>query len=354
MVWNWWTLLAGLHGHIDFVDAFHVRGWAADRWGMAPELAIQVDGRTVDRIVPTYIRDDLQTWFRHSPRLGFYYVFDDPVPAGAMISITDIHGRALSNSPQVVPPPHEQSLPEVVDGLTTPVPEPHLIYLVAGHRDRFKFAMTRRPPVDYIIERLKAAGADHATFDAILDFGCGCGRILAGWEGRLSVHTKLLGCDINPRLVAFCAANIPFATSFVSNYLPPLETIAAGEIDFLYAASVFTHLNESAARDWVDEIRRVLKPGGLVMMSFHGNSFRDVLASISKKGIREFDRHGFYCHIHGLPNRSRPGSNEYATFMTPDFTIGLFDGFEVVEMIPSVNHGNPFSAAQDVAIFRRV
>jgi len=43
----------------------------------------------------------------------------------------------------------------------------------------------------------------------VLDFGCGCGRVLRHWSG---VHgTGVYGCDINPKMVDWCNEHLPFA-----------------------------------------------------------------------------------------------------------------------------------------------
>jgi len=42
-----------------------------------------------------------------------------------------------------------------------------------------------------------------------------------------------------------------------------------GDVDLIYAASLFTHLYPDDARAYMREMHRVLKPGGLAMVSFH-------------------------------------------------------------------------------------
>src|SRR5580700_10552745 len=93
---------------------------------------------------------------------------------------------------------------------TTSLPSDDLIFLVNGHRDQHQYAISRRATTDNIVSLLGEGGIDFKTFASILDFGCGCGRILAGWEGMLSSSTYLAGVDINETLLAFCRSNIPF------------------------------------------------------------------------------------------------------------------------------------------------
>src|SRR5262249_14848680 len=40
--------------------------------------------------------------------------------------------------------------------------------------------------------------------------------------------------------------------------------------DLVYAFSVFTHLPESLQLAWMGELRRVLRPGGYLLISLHG------------------------------------------------------------------------------------
>ncbi len=342
-----WTL----NGYVDALDRYHVAGWAARPGGKAPLLNIVVDGHTVDRILPSNPRSDLRKIYGQRVSLGFDHVFDPPLPEGAEVAVTDRFGRHLAKSPRIVPPEPELDLSTQIDGLSTPVPPAELVFLVAGHRSRAQFAISRKPPVDYLIARLRAAGLDAAALRTILDFGCGCGRILAGWEHVLAPTTRLIGCDINPKLIAFCQDNVPFATTFVSGYLPPLKPIACGEVDFAYAASVFTQLTPEATLAWGREMARIVRPGGLILLSFHGKKFESVVEQISDDGPGILKREGVFVHVHGEPGRQPLGSNSYATFRTQDYVNAAFPDFEPVEHIAGSN--NPFMAGHDIATFRR-
>lgn len=349
------TEIPQLEGCIDVVDRYHVAGWAAYEGGIAPTLDIQIDGKAVGQTTPKFARPDLARFYGENTVLGFQYGFPSPVPEGAIVSLTDKHGQSLSNSPRGVPADAVPlDLSDVGDNLSTPIPEAELVFLVNGHWDRRQFAISRSPTVQSIIDLCSEAGIDSRHFKIILDFGCGCGRVLAGWEHALPAGATLLGCDINPRLVSFCSTNIPFARTWVSSFLPPLEGITNGMIDFVYAASVFTHVDKSAAMMWAVEMKRIIKPGGILMMSYSGSYFEKLLGGLSSSGLAEFKERGFYCHIHGRPEQTSPGSNDYATFMNSAFVKDLFEGFDPILLREGLSNGpTAFASYQDIAVLRR-
>jgi SAM-dependent methyltransferase len=103
----------------------------------------------------------------------------------------------------------------------------------------------------------------------VLDWGCGCGRI-ARYLARAEVG--LHGCDIDGKAIMWCAENLP--GSFQHSTTEPPLPYAAGELDVVIATSVFTHLAREQQQSWLEEIRRVLAPGGLLLASVAG---RDVI-----------------------------------------------------------------------------
>jgi hypothetical protein len=91
-----------------------------------------------------------------------------------------------------------------------------------------------------------------------------------------------------------------------------------------------------------------------MMMSFHGSYYEATLAQTSSEGLRILEQEGFYCHLHGAPEKATCGANNYATFMTAAFAQTLFRGFELITIVPGRTRGpNPFASFQDIAIFRR-
>jgi SAM-dependent methyltransferase len=155
-----------------------------------------------------------------------------------------------------------------------PVPPPRLRILVSGTPDLDTFLRTGELQARYLRDLVAGAAQPLEQMSAVLDFGCGCGRILR-WFADAS-GTELHGCDYNAELVRWCESNLRFMRARANTLQPPLPY--AGEtFDFLYAFSVFTHLSVELASDWLDELQRVVKPGGLVWFTLHGEGYRDRL-----------------------------------------------------------------------------
>jgi ubiquinone/menaquinone biosynthesis C-methylase UbiE len=104
----------------------------------------------------------------------------------------------------------------------------------------------------------------------VLDFGCGCGRVMRRWAGITgpSFH----GSDYNPNLIDWCRANLPFAHFEVNGLAPPLP-YEDDQFELVYALSVFTHLTEPLQHDWMAELRRVIRPGGLLLFTTRGDAW---------------------------------------------------------------------------------
>jgi SAM-dependent methyltransferase len=153
------------------------------------------------------------------------------------------------------------------DGL--PMPPPTLIYLVTGQFDAEAFYNNGLVGADCIRDVLNRHGLDMSSFSNILDFGCGCGRVIRQWKGLIG--SKLYGIDYNPVLIDWCRRNLPFADYSVNRAGIPLG-LTDETFDFIYSISVFTHLTESGQRFWMDEIKRVLNPGGHLLFTVHGLS----------------------------------------------------------------------------------
>jgi SAM-dependent methyltransferase len=275
------------------------------------------------------------------------------------IAFARLFGRDWAAAPQTSGlggrlAPDEKTQDLLCRPLSTPLPSEKLIHLVNGHRDKAQFAASRAATVGNIIALLREAEIDYRQFRSILDFGCGCGRILAGWEHILSKDVALHGFDINPELVEFCRENIALAESAVNSEYPPLP-LSHASVDFAYAASVWTHLSLQASREWAAEFARVIRPGGVAFISYHGSYFEHVVERLGWRASKIYRQTGFYMHSHVRRGRSFAGSNEYATFATTTCFGSLFNEFKLLRNYAGIVYGpNPFAACQDIAVLQRL
>jgi SAM-dependent methyltransferase len=149
----------------------------------------------------------------------------------------------------------------------TPLPSGNLIYLIANHRRTDIFLSSGEVSAQQICDMLKRNGVELERFNAILDFGCGVGRVIRHWK---TVHgPEVYGTDYNPILIEWCRRHLTFA-QFQCNTLAPKLAYDDGKFDFIYALSVFTHLPEELADAWLKELYRVLRPGGYLYLTTHG------------------------------------------------------------------------------------
>ena len=122
----------------------------------------------------------------------------------------------------------------------------------------------------------------------IVDIGCGCGKSAValrdfeymGERFRGQYH----GFDVDPNMVRWCQENFDPAhfafravDSYSAVYHPEASNKAAAvrlegcgdnAIDLVFSQSLFSHLLEDDLRNYVGESLRVLRPGGIMAMTY--------------------------------------------------------------------------------------
>ncbi len=216
------------------------------------------------------------------------------------------------------------------DGL--PIPPQELRHLVSGDPNdtESSFFDMGRHCAQRIVKALKKAEVEIDSFDAILDFGCGCGRTIRHF-GTLK-KAKLYGTDYNPKLIDWCTRNLTFARFGVNQLHPPL-VYPGKAFDLVYAFSVFTHLPESLQFSWIRELSRVLRPGGYL-----------VISTLPLGKLAEAKRTGQMV----VYSESKAGENACLAYHAFAYVKGkLAKGFEIVEFIDG-------GGGQDVYLLRKM
>jgi SAM-dependent methyltransferase len=111
---------------------------------------------------------------------------------------------------------------------------------------------------------LLASLAEQAGGAPIADLGCGPGHVAAWLAGR---GVAAVGIDLSPAMIAVGRRDYP-AVEFREGDLLELPA-AEGEFAAAIAFYSIIHLRPAELRRAFGEIHRVLRPGGLSLVSFH-------------------------------------------------------------------------------------
>jgi SAM-dependent methyltransferase len=122
-------------------------------------------------------------------------------------------------------------------------------------------------------------------YDMVFDFGCGCGRIARQLAlASRPMPKRYVGVDLHAGMISWASENLTRTLpnfSFIHQNVynagfnpdPTLPRTApfpieAASVTLLIATSVFTHLVQSQAEVYLDEVSRVLRPDGVMIASF--------------------------------------------------------------------------------------
>ena len=121
---------------------------------------------------------------------------------------------------------------------------------------------------DLVLGALARAGFTLDPGDRALDFGSSSGRVVRVLAD-VRPDVVWLGCDPNSAAIEWAAANLPVAEFFANEQEPPLP-LASGSLDAAYGISIWSHFDEVAGLQWLAEMHRLLRPGGLLVMTAAG------------------------------------------------------------------------------------
>jgi SAM-dependent methyltransferase len=129
-----------------------------------------------------------------------------------------------------------------------------------------------------------------------LDFGCGCARVLRHFLAEAR-DCEIYGCDIDRACVEWVEQNLcpPLAGADLVGEAPPLP-YADEMFDLAWSTAVFGHLSDNWA-DWLLELRRVIRPGGVLIASVMGAGLSQTIAAEAWDPARV----GMNVHGYGRP-----------------------------------------------------
>ncbi|RYY89662.1 MAG: class I SAM-dependent methyltransferase [Chitinophagaceae bacterium] len=184
----------------------------------------------------------------------------------------------------------------------------------------------------------------HASLEKarILDWGCGPARVVRHLP-QLLPQATLSGSDYNATSIAWCRAHIAGIDFRTNGLLPPLQFEAAS-FDAAYALSVLTHLSEEGQLAWLGELDRVLKPGGLLLLTTHGAAFEDKLTAEEKVRFRSGS-----AVVHAVDEE---GHRSYSSFQPKVYMESLFSrNWQLLNFAPGKQHS--WGPEQDTWIVRK-
>jgi ubiquinone/menaquinone biosynthesis C-methylase UbiE len=118
----------------------------------------------------------------------------------------------------------------------------------------------------------RTVGKTFGDFASVLDFGVGCGRVIRS-IAQAYPNCTCTGTDVDVEAIKWLTNNYGQYGKFVILPHMPKSSLAGESADLIYAISVFTHLPENMQFAWLEELRRVAKPGAILLLTVHGENY---------------------------------------------------------------------------------
>jgi ubiquinone/menaquinone biosynthesis C-methylase UbiE len=134
---------------------------------------------------------------------------------------------------------------------------------------------------------------------ALIDFGCGSGRL--AWALGQAMRIDYLGIDVVQALLDYARGKSPPGYRFLLSRALRIPAPDASA-DMVSAFSVFTHLLHTETYIYLEDIRRVLRPGGKLVFSFL--EFANPEHWLVFSGTIEAQRHSTLPHLNQFIERN--------------------------------------------------
>lgn len=144
-----------------------------------------------------------------------------------------------------------------------PVPPPSLMHYNESQDVHLKMGQVE---VENIRKCLQDSGYDVAGIHKILEFGCNNCRLLR-WFYDEDVSKELWGCDVDKPSIQWGKENLGQIINLLHNDHYPKLDFKENYFELVFAGSIFTHIKKND-KEWLNELTRITKPGGLLYLTF--------------------------------------------------------------------------------------
>lgn len=242
-----------------------VHGWAIPPSGAVERVGFSVNGARVLNVAGGNPRPDVGSfywYYANADHSGFHFRYefaDDPPPVLRLSYLDTLTGKALAAQ-------HDFHLRSADLGKADEVNGPPLALVQRTHTGNsvdqyFAEGYSIFRTLDDIYHAL--AGRSLSQAGDILDFGCGPGRIT---RYLLAPENRVAAVDVDTECLEWCRENLTGAHYATSPLRPPLD-LPGGSFACVLAINVLLHLREADALAWVAEWARLLRRGGLLIVT---------------------------------------------------------------------------------------
>lgn len=249
------------------LGGLHIAGWLLLTEGPFERVAVRIAGQSELIDCETVLRSDLEQelGIPGAQRAGFRVLL--PVPASAIesldvggtleLEILGLHGGR---------PAGYMQLGYHVSQPVTTYPPPEVMRRATGRDDvAFWHATGVKACNDF--RRVLLPHLPLERVSRVLEWGCGSGRLTKHIIDRLP-FAEVHGADIDVEAVQWAGQHL--RGKFTECRTEPPLPYQDEHFDLIVALSVFSHLTLPYQRLWLQELRRVLRPGGVLLATSHG------------------------------------------------------------------------------------
>lgn len=177
----------------------------------------------------------------------------------------------------------------------------------------------------------------------ILDWGCGPGRVVRHLPDMVPLSTKIFATDYNEKSIKWNESNLLDIKFTLNQISPPLD-FGNQSLHLVYAISIFTHLSEENHKTWINEIHRILAPGGIFFFTTQGINFLNKLTPKEKNAFKKGNL--------VIRDRVQEGHRTYSAFHPPEYINTICAHFDVIQHQTPIIQNNK-ALPQDIWIIKK-